>query len=482
MHVPSYLLKNSFGIYHLRLAVPKKLRYLFGRREIKKSLQTRSYREALRKAWKLATFYLESFEKMAKTNDYEKLVNNPLNSKLKVNIVRHPDGNIEFQNLEMDPDKADIEKDLLDHAVECYNKVQAVPVIGQSPATPVAIPHQPQVAQVTTDSVSLGDLVHEYLDELKGHCDSRTINNYAAQLDTFVEILGDVPISSINRKRAKEALKTLKQLPPNRNKSKIFKDLSIASLTQLKPSKVMSPTTVKLYIDRIAGLFQYAIIEEYVTKNPFVEIIKEKPTRRPDEERQIFEDEHLKALFNPVNRKAAAGRESRHWIPLIAAYSGLRLEEIAQMEASDIVQVNGIFCFDINDHNGKHLKNATADRQVPIHSKLLANYFMIFVQKQRGQRLFPDLTLGNGRYGHHFSKWFGRYRQKCGVVEEGLTFHSFRHNVATQLKYKNVDVTKVAAILGHTVNGQSYGRYGKPYKPEHLQPVIEMIDYGDAVL
>ena len=62
MHVPSYLLKNSFGIYHLRLAVPKKLRYLFGGREIKKSLLAGIYREALHTARRLAMFFLEIFE------------------------------------------------------------------------------------------------------------------------------------------------------------------------------------------------------------------------------------------------------------------------------------------------------------------------------------------------------------------------------------------------------------------------------------
>ena len=143
----------------------------------------------------------------------------------------------------------------------------------------------------------------------------------------------------------------------------------------------------------------HAITEEYVAKNPVANINKEKQTRWPDEKRQIFSDEHLRALFNPENRKDAAGRESRYWIPLIAAYIGLRLEEIVQLEPPDIAQIGDIFCFDINGRNGKNLKNATADRLVPIHSKLLANYFMIFVQKQRGQRLFPDLTIGNGRYG-----------------------------------------------------------------------------------
>jgi len=55
MHTPSYLLKNSFGIYHLRLAVPKHLRHTIGKREIKKTLRTGNRREALRKARRLAT-------------------------------------------------------------------------------------------------------------------------------------------------------------------------------------------------------------------------------------------------------------------------------------------------------------------------------------------------------------------------------------------------------------------------------------------
>jgi hypothetical protein len=56
MHTPSYLLKNSFGIYHLRLAVPKRFRELFGKRDIKRSLRTGNHRETLRKARLLKTF------------------------------------------------------------------------------------------------------------------------------------------------------------------------------------------------------------------------------------------------------------------------------------------------------------------------------------------------------------------------------------------------------------------------------------------
>ncbi len=139
MHTPSYLLKNSFGIYHLRLAVPKRFRVLFEKREIKQSLGTGNHREALRKARKLAAFYQDRFEQMGKYDDY---ANDPSLERIRVSIVKFPDGRIEIQNLEMDPGKADVEMKMLDHAVEFANKVKSDPVVAQVTANPVVPPVQ----------------------------------------------------------------------------------------------------------------------------------------------------------------------------------------------------------------------------------------------------------------------------------------------------------------------------------------------------
>jgi integrase len=157
----------------------------------------------------------------------------------------------------------------------------------------------------------------------------------------------------------------------------------------------------------------------------------------------------------------------------------MRLEEIAQLESSDIAEVNGIWYFDINSTGEKHLKNQTASRLVPIHSKIKAQLLQ-YKNTQEG-RLFPDLTPANGKLSHNFSKWFTRHRQSCGVTAPGKTFHSFRHTVATHFKQALIVETMAAAILGHTVEGQSYGRYGKAYKLEQLQEVIEKIGYAGNI-
>jgi integrase len=153
------------------------------------------------------------------------------------------------------------------------------------------------------------------------------------------------------------------------------------------------------------------------------------------------------------------------------------MEEICQLEYDDVKKIDNVWCFDINDNGEKKLKNKTAHRLVPVHSALIRKGFLQFVETRQGAQLFHDLKRANGKLGHHFSKWFARYRIKCGITDPGKTFHSFRHNAATKWKQASVPVTKAAAIMGHTVEGQTYGRYGKAFEVDQLKEVIEMLDF-----
>lgn len=472
---PSYLLLNGFHIYHLRLPVPKHLQSVIKQREIKRSLRTGNRQEAIRKARILAGKFQEIFDYMSNKYDkeVEELLNNPLSAHIKISMDRKPDGTLSINNLEMDPDKIESEKELFDHAIDKISQIKSNP-----------IPERPNVRGIEgqPSSISLQKLTDEYLQAVSSDIeDEKTLRGYKSHLDTFLEILGeDVPINRITRKRAREAINILKQLPPNRKKLPAYRDLSIASIIELKPSNTLATTTVKLHIERARALFEFGKKEQLCTFNPFDDL-KPKKGRRPDQERKVFDDEDIRALFVPEGKRTKIGYPSRLWIPLISAYSGMRLEEIAQLEPSDIQTVDGIPCFDINNSGGKKLKNLSANRVVPIHSNLLAKGFLDFVANQGTGKIFSELKKGNGKYGHHFSKWFGRYRKTVGINDKGKTFHSFRHNVATQFKHANVDVTKAAAILGHTVDGETYGRYGKEYPAEQLKVVIEIIDYGNAI-
>ncbi len=427
----------------------------------------------MRKARILAGKFQEVFDSMSKYDkEVEELLNNPLSAHMKMSLERKPDGTIAINNLELDPDKPEIEKELFESAIDKLSRLKIDP----------APPPPPIQPQESNPSVSLKKLIDEYLEAVsKDIDDEKTLRGYKSHLDTFLDIIGDIPVNEITSKRAREAVATLKQLPPNRNKLSAYRSLSIAAIIELKPPKTLSNTTVKLHINRAKALFGFGKDEQLCTLNPFGKI-KVKNKRRPDQERKPFEDEDLKALFIPEEKRTKAGYPSRLWVPYLAAYSGMRLEECCQLEISDIIKSpEGIFCFDINDNGDKKLKNPSAHRIVPIHSKLIEKGFLDYVDSLSSGKLFPELIKGNGKYGHHFSKWFTRYRRKVGVNEEGKTLHSFRHGVATLLKRSDIDEAKVASVLGHQVVGESFGRYGKSYTAQQLKDVIEIINYGNAI-
>jgi len=172
---------------------------------------------------------------------------------------------------------------------------------------------------------------------------------------------------------------------------------------------------------------------------------------------------------------------------LIGNYDGLRLDEICQLHLEDIRQERATWVFDINekpDRNGKKnkkLKNASAERVIPIHPKLIQLGLLEWVEKLRNKdeiRLFPELKKNRDGYSHIASKWFSRYRKRCGITGHGKVFHSFRHTVANWLADADVPDERIADILGHTNGTETGGPYRKAFKPGLLLDSLQRLDYG----
>ena len=128
----------------------------------------------------------------------------------------------------------------------------------------------------------------------------------------------------------------------------------------------------------------------------------------------VFTEDDLQKIFqapgyNPDNFKQAY----KFWVPLIGLYSGMRLEEICQLTIDDIKQIDGTWCFDINNQGDKRIKTNAAKRYVPIHPMLLneLNFlgFVELVKKNGPGRLSPDLKKQSGRYSHYVSRWINGY-------------------------------------------------------------------------
>jgi len=286
----------------------------------------------------------------------------------------------------------------------------------------------------------------------------RTRLAYETTRRQVVALLGeDTPIQSVTRAHCREMIEVLRWLP--RNASKLYPGLSpteIASRSRASGrTDLISPANLNTYLNKLCGVFNWAMKEQFIDRNPAVGLKVPDPTLRR-EKRLPFSMVQLQAIFSsPLyvgcqddgHGYAKVGdlrpRNARFWIPLIALFCGLRLNEICQLDVVDIKEVEGVACFWVTASAAAHvtdkrLKTASSERLVPVHPYLLTLDFMRFVAQRRvaGEvKLFGEVELGaTGYRSTTFSQWFTRFVRKAGASSARTCFHSFRHNFRDALR------------------------------------------------
>ncbi|MBF0503056.1 MAG: site-specific integrase [Candidatus Riflebacteria bacterium] len=343
-------------------------------------------------------------------------------------------------------------------------------------------------APVVSPEHSSGDLLSKviaaYIEDLSGsgRWTEKTKSENAVSLKLFQRFAGDLPIKSITHDLMQKFRQALLHLPANINKTPEYRERSLDEILAMDGVVPMSVTNVNKYLIQTSSMFRWAQRRGYVDRNPG-EGLAVRRTIKPDEERSVYIDEDFQSLFrSPLFTEPGWNdRPERFWIPLIAMFSGMRLGEICQLYVSDIRRVASVLCFDINDEKDKRLKNISSRRTVPVHPTLLGIGFESYVASmtaQGSERLWPNLQLMRDGYGHGFSHWYQRFNREYITDDPKRVFHSFRHNVADQLKQAEVSATIISEILGHSVESMSLGRYGKRFQSDVLMNAVRRIQYS----
>lgn len=301
-------------------------------------------------------------------------------------------------------------------------------------------------------------------------------------LDMLVEVIGDKPITHITAADAERFADVLAAWPKNARHQPGMADLSVLEIARKAKRDrlpVIKRSTQRKHIQSLDAFFNWLVEDtKDLTENPFrvIQTSRYKDVEAP--EKQPFEDFELEAIFD---RKRTAGLDQPHqfWAPLIAMYSSMRVNEIAQLRLSDVKTdtVRGpkgqkvpITYFNITDKGeGQSVKTENGKRQVPIHSKLIELGFLRYVDDVRAsgsEQLFPGLAWGEGGPGRVVGRWFNKsvLRRACQIKDSKKTFHSFRHTFTTLCDRSTVVKTITRTINGHStgtaVDEKSYVRKG----------------------
>lgn len=325
-------------------------------------------------------------------------------------------------------------------------------------------------------TMTLQQLVDEHWKyaKLENRWTGKTEGEKQDHIDLLYERLGkDIAATDVGREQAHMMRETLVAYPVNRNKGKLTRGKPLLEVLDMTSVPKLHPLTINKYLQTYSGLFNWAKQNGHCDTNPFDGLSLRTKKANSEAPRLPFTDDQLQAITHALLQKSGTKDEHHKWGTLIAIYSGARLNEIAQLHLEDIRQVDGIWCFDINQKDGttKRLKNAASKRVVPVHPRLIDYGFMDYLGRmktQRGnERLFPQLSYSRSDgYGRNLGRWVNESLLPDLAIKTGqLTFHSFRHTMVRKLIAADVSQAHIMAIVGHepgTTTLSTYNRNGFP--------------------
>ena len=443
----SYLVKSSSGCYYFRIRVPKPFQHLYQNRiEIKKSLHTKDAIEASYLASKL------SFQ-------LKKLWSAQMSDKLLTSfIIRtsiNTDGSI-TQEASTEPDK-DQSQEL--QALETYTKSLQIKHSSSTQSDASSLSH----SQIQNPGESLpastqkhqfplfSDAISQYISEhqTRKSWSIATLNSYKLVFKKALNFLTDKPLDAYTRQDASSFVEHLK-------------------------SKNLHPKTINGHITTLSSLFKHFTIHYDLPKNPFTQL-QLKETERPDRKARIYTKSELKTLFE--NLKYDPETPAYYWIPLIMLFCGMRPGEVAQLQKQHIVQIDNIYCFDLQN---MRLKTKNSIRKIPIHQKLIDLGFLDYVNSIKTNRLFNELKdLSKDKPASAISQHWNRdFHTKFGLDITKKSLYSLRHNFETELRNNGVPESFAAEIVGHKKGEtMSYSRYAAPDQVQKLHEIINTIKY-----
>lgn len=357
-----------------------------------------------------------------------------------------------------------------------------VAIAQQAPSNPVLEPSNLQhPGSLSAKARSpLRTMLNEYLGTLQEEVriKRKTAKSYKAtrsKLELFAEWAGDVLTGELTLGFINRYAEDLFYYPIRREILKVEPTLTLRDViaaakagtlyyTNGAKAVLQAPDTVATYVVALRNFLLYC--NEYGAVNPAV-LVRSKLKAPPKADntgtvREDFNNDELKRIFeDSYMREPRYNTAYQYWLPVIALFTGARLNEIAQLTTSDIIDMgSGIQALNITDtpegNAAKSLKTRASRRVIPVHSKLIELGFLAYVDSVKktygGGNLFQLKAAEGDGYGKAPGPWFNdKYLPYLGIKAKGIVFHSFRHTFITRLNTAIVEHANLPKNTEETV-------------------------------
>lgn len=370
-------------------------------------------------------------------------------------------------------------------------ETQTAPAMPAPPPARVA----PPVAQPAPDEPEYDPSISAVIERLvaqKGHAGTSSVTQrqYKSFGSLFTQITGVTDVRDVRKSHCARFREILQKMPKSWGKSPsdaaASLDDMLAKARELPPEKVgLSAGTINRHLDHLGQMLEQAsddgiMVDEKL--NP--KRLRVAEEKRDRDKRASFRKPELEELFrhsiwtgcHSEARRNHPGdqviRDGLFWIPILAAYTGARREELAALTINDIQLEDGIHFINIEENANRGLKNFSSVRKIPIHERLIELGFLTHVNRIRkpGGDLFPELRPAgyskddkSKKYGDriHYA-WSEALKKALAGNPRALCLHSMRHYVRDQLALDPSIPEKVRYdLIGHEATDVDTRTYGE---------------------
>ena len=206
-------------------------------------------------------------------------------------------------------------------------------------------------------------------------------------------------------------------------------DVTPEQLNEFLDGRNIGPRTRFTWLANLHSFYEWAVEARLTPSDPTVSIVRPKLRRTLPRPADTSDLSHLIDMAPP---------KERCWV-VLAAYQGLRCQEIAGLRREDVAETDGLL-------RVVHGKGAN-ERMLPLHPEVL-----------RALRELPMPRVGwvftrcrGGKYSANaLSMYFNRFLHEAGVT---CTAHQLRHWFGTHLYQSTNDLRLTQEMLGHSDPG-----------------------------
>lgn len=341
----------------------------------------------------------------------------------------------------------------------------------------------------------LSIVIKEFLRESEMGVNSR--NDWTLSWRRLVEFTGDISLSELRADQIREWHRLYRRCPkklPNDIRKKSLREIVDFAERNYGQYVTVSRATAQKYLTCVKSVLNWAVDEGYISASPAAAVRSPKVKSTNPEERRLplsTEDLHL-TFSSPVytgyhspRKRHVPGhiitKDALYWMPILALFTGARLEELGQLRLSDIREENGIPYLDINEDDDKKVKNKYSIRRVPVHPELVRIGFLNYVTSLRRdgkQRLFPEFKRDKrDSFTQRFSTKANRYLDRIGITDPRKVYHSFRHTFKDAARKAKLEKAMRDKLQGHAHHDVAED-YGIGWDLQDLYEAICKISYA----